>query len=141
MTKTKTLDEWIELYEKKTKLKYEQPDPRTIRFYFPDRGFAEIGITKDMVVIGQISGDGIFWKQVAEVLAAERGINHLGCWLVREVEPYLKLFRIEIEKVEEKEIGFKRYYGKFKDTGKKILLTPQGKITNGNIRYIATWEI
>lgn len=96
MAKNKTLEEWIALYEKKTKLKYETPDPRTVRFYFPDRGFAEIGVTKDMVVIGQLSGDGIFWKQVAEILAAERKIKNLGCWLVREVEPYLKLFGVEI---------------------------------------------
>lgn len=141
MAKTKTLEEWIEFYEKKTKLKYEKPDPRTIRFYFPDRGFAEIGIAKDMVIIGQMSGDGLFWKQVAEVMAVERRISHLGSWLVRDVEGYIKFYGVEIEKVEELEKDFKRYYGKFKDTGKKVLLTPQGKISNGNIRYIATWEI
>lgn len=141
MVKSRTIDEWIEIYEKKTKLKYETPDPRTRRFYFPDRGFAEIGIAPDMVVIGQMSGDGIFWKQVAEILAAERGIKNLGSWLVRDVEGYIKFYGVEIEKVEEKEKGFKRYYGKFKDTGKNVLLTPQGKISNGNIRYIATWEI
>ncbi|MBQ7631075.1 MAG: hypothetical protein IJS81_12835 [Selenomonadaceae bacterium] len=139
--KTKTLEEWIELYEKKTNLKYEDPAPRTIRFYFPDKGFAEIGVAKDMVVIGQTSGDGIFWKQVAEVLAREHGITHLGTWLVREPEPYLKFFGVEIEKVEEKEKGMKRYFGKFKDTGKKALITPQGTMKNGHIRYIVTWEI
>ena len=141
VAKKRTIDEWIELYEKKTKLKYETPDPRTRRFYFPDRGFAEIGIASDMVVIVQTSGEGLFWKQVAEILAAERGITHLGCWVVRDIEPYIKLFGIEVEKTEEKEKGFKRYYDKFKDNGKKVLLTPQGKISNGNIRYIATWEI
>lgn len=139
--KSKTLEEWIEIYEKKTNLKYEEPDPRTIRFYFPDRGFAEIGVAKDMVVIGQTSGDGIFWKQVAEVLARTRGIKQLGTWLVREPEPYLKLFGVEIEKVEEKEKGMKRYFGKFKDTDKKALITPQGIMKNGHIRYVVTWEI
>ena len=141
MAKGKTLEEWIELYEKKTNLKYETPDPRTIRFYFPDRGFAEIGSTENMIVIGQLSGDGIFWKQVAEVLARERGINHLGTWLVREPESYLKFFGVEITKVEEKEKGMKRYHGVFKDTGKKALITPQGTMTNGKIRYVVTWEI
>lgn len=141
MSKSKTLEEWIALYEEKTNLKYEDPDPRTIRFFFPDRGFAEIGLTKNMVVIGQMSGDGIFWKQVAEVLAKARGINHLGSWLVREPELYLKLFGAEITKVEENEKDMKRYYGIFKDTGKKVLITPQGRMNNGNIRYIVTWEI
>ena len=141
MSKTRTLEEWIELYEKKTGLKYETPDPRTVRFYFPDRGFAEIGIAKDMVVIGQVSGDGFFWKQVAEILAAERGIKNLGCWVVRSIEPYIKLFDVEIEKIEELEKDFKRYYGKFKSTGKKVLFTPQGKISNGKLRYVVTWEI
>ena len=139
--KRRTLEEWIKIYEQKTGLEYEIPDPRTIRFFFPDRGFAEIGIVKGMVIIGQMSGDGIFWKQVAEVLANERKINHVGALLVRNVESYIKFFGVEVESVEEKEKGFKRYHGKFKDTGKKVLLTPQGKIKNGNIRYIATWEI
>ena len=139
--KTRTLEEWIKIYETKTKLKYEKPDPRTVRFFFPDRGFAEIGITQDMVVIGQMSGDGVFWKQVAEILAKERKISHVGTWIVRNVEAYIKFFGVEIEDVEEKESGLKRYRGKFKSTGKKVLLTPQGKIRNGNIRYIATWEI
>lgn len=141
MTESKTLEEWIELYEKKTNLKYEEPDKRTIRFFFPDRGFAEIGAAKDMVVIGQMSGDGVFWKQVAEVLAMERGITHLGSWLVRNPETYLKLFGVEIENVEEAVPDMKRYYGKFKDTGKKVLITPEGRMTNGNVRYIVTWEI
>ena len=141
MSKNKTLEEWIEHYEKKTNVNYEEPDKRTIRFFFPDRGFAEIGSTKNMVVIGQMSGDGIFWKQVAEVLAMERGITHLGSWLIRPPETYLKLFGVEIEKVEELEIGMKRYYGKFKDTGKKVLITPEGKMSNGNVRYVVTWEI
>ena len=94
--------------------KNETPDKRTIRFFFPTRGFAEIGATKDMVVIGQMSGDGIFWKQVAEVLALERGITHLGSWLVRNPETYIKLFGVEIENVKESIPDMKRYYGKFK---------------------------
>ena len=141
MSKNKTLEEWIELYEKKTNLKYEEPDGRLKRFFFPDRGFAEIGATPNMIFIKQVSGDGLFWKQVAEVLAMASGITHLGTWIVRDPESYRELFNVEIEKVEEAEPEMKRYYGKFKDTGKNVLATAQGRMANGNIRYIVTWEI
>ena len=51
MSKIKTLDEWIKLYEKKTRLPYENTDKRMVRYFFPERGFAEIGISKDMVIV------------------------------------------------------------------------------------------
>ena len=141
MSKIKTLDEWIKLYEKKTRLPYENTDKRMVRYFFPERGFAEIGISKDMVIVGQLSGDGLFWKRVAEILAMERGITHLGCFLVREPESYLKFFGAEIEKTEDVGDNLKRYFCKFKDSDKKALISPQGKMKNGNVRWIVTWEI
>ena len=141
MAKKRTLEEWIQLYERKTKLPYEPTDKRMLRFYFPDKGFAEIGATPDMVIVGQLSGDGLFWKKVAEIMAMERGIHNLGCFFVRNVEPYLKFFNVEIDKTEDLGDGIKRYFGKFKDSGKKVLVSPQGKMKNGNMRWIVTWEI
>ena len=137
----KTLGEWIEIYEKKAQVKYETPDERVRRFYFADRGFAEIGATEKMVIIHQMCGDAKFWKQVAEALAMERGIKHLGTWCIRKIEPYIRFFNVEIEKVEELGEGLKRYHGKFKDSGKSAIFTPDFKARNGNIGYLVTWEI
>lgn len=137
----KTLDEWISFYEKKVGAKYEPPDKRTTRFYFPDKGFAEIGATNNMVIIHQMCGDARFWKQVAEVLAMERGINHLGTWCVRKIEAYIRFFGVEIERIENAGDGLKRYHGKFKDTGKSAIFSPHFKCKNGNIGFLVTWEI
>lgn len=137
----RTLEEWIKYYEKKTKVKYEPPDARARRYYFEDRGFAEIGVTKNLVVIHQLSGDVRFWKQLAEALAQEHGINHLGTWCIRKIEPYIRFFGVEIEKIENIGEGLNRYHGKFKDTGKVATFTPNFKAKNGNIGYLVTWEI
>lgn len=139
--KNRTLEEWIKLYEKKSKVKYETPDARARRYFFADRGFAEIGISKDMVIIHQLCGDAKFWKQVAEAIAQEHGINHLGTWCIRKIEPYIRYFGVEIEKTEENGDGLTRYHGKFKDTGKSALFTPHFHAQNGNIGYLVTWEI
>lgn len=137
----KTLEEWIEIYEKKAQVKYEPPDARVQRFYFADKGFAEIGASKNMVIIHQMSGDGKFWKHVAEIMAMERGINHLGTWCIRNIEPYIRLFEVEIVETEDLGDGLKRYHGKFKDTGKSATFTPNFKAKNGKIGYLVTWEI
>ena len=139
--KGKTLEEWIKFYEEKSHVKYQPPDKRVRRFYFADKGFAEIGTSKDMVIIHQLCGDAKFWKQVAEVLAMERGINHLGTWCIRNIEPYIRFFEVEIIKTEDLGDGLKRYHGKFKNTGKPAIFTPNFKAQNGNIGYLVTWEI
>lgn len=137
----KTLEEWIKIYEKKAQVKYEPPDKRVRRFYFADKGFAEICVLKDMVVVHQLCGDAKFWKNVAEVIAMEHGLNHLGTWCIRKVEPYIKFFNVEVVETENLGAGLKRYHGKFKDTGKSAIFTPNFIAKNGNIGYLVTWEI
>ena len=65
MSKTKTLPEWIELYNRKTPEPFKR-DERFRLFFLPDKGFCEIGNTEKMIVINQLSGDGRFWKKFAE---------------------------------------------------------------------------
>lgn len=137
----KTLEEWIEFYEKKAGVKYKAPDKRTTRFYFPDKGFAEIGVSKDIVIVHQLCGDAHFWKQVAEVLATEHGIHYLGTWCIRNIKPYIRYFGVKIESTEDLGKGLTRYHGKFKDTGKIATFTPKFEAKNGNIGYLVTWEI
>ena len=140
MSETKTFEEWVALYEKKTGVPFKRQELCQLVF-FPDRGFAEFAALKDMIVIHQLCGDAKFWKQVAEVLAMEHNMNHLGTWCIRDIEPYIKLFNAEVERVEELPDGLKRYHCRFKDTGKWALCSPRFKMDNGQIGYMVTWEI
>ena len=138
--KSRTLKEWIQLYEKKTGTKFE-PNPRGTIMFYPERGFAEIGSTKDMVIIGQVSGDAKFWKQTAEVMAKERRITHLGTWCIRNIKAYMKFFGAEIERIEDAGEGYERYHCRLKDTGKPALFSPTAINSAGNVVYMVTWEI
>ena len=139
----KTLEEWIKFYEKKSNVEYVPPDKRLKRYFFADKGFAEIGIadSKDMVIVHQLCGDVRFWKKVAEVIATEHDINHLGTWCIRKIEPYIRFFGVEIVERENLGEGLTRYHGRFKDTGKSAMFTPDFRAKNGNIGYLVTWEI
>lgn len=140
MSEKKTLDEWIKLYEEKTGVPF-RPEPRCRLIYFPDRGFAEFAAANNMIIIHQLCGDAKFWKQVAEVLAIEHDLTHLGTWCIREIEPYIRFFNAEIERVEELPDGLKRYHCRFKDTGKPVTCSPRFKREDGKITYMVTWEI
>ena len=134
------MDDWKKIYEKKTHTKFE-PDARAKLFFDGEKGFAEIGITKNLVVIGQLCGDVRFWRKKAEDMARQLGINHLGSWLSRNVKAYMKFFGAEIEEIEDAGAGFERYHCRLKDTGKPALFSPRSINSAGNIVYIVTWEI
>ena len=137
---TRTLEEWIKIYEKKTKTKFE-PDARAKLFFDAEKGFAEIGTTKNLVVIGQLCGDAKHWKKIAEELAKNLNIFHLGTWCIRNIEAYIKFFNVEIDFIEDAGENLKRYHGHFKDTGKSALFSPRSRNSAGNLVYMVTWEI
>ena len=136
----KTFDEWVKIYEKKTGIEFK-PESRARLKFEPDKGFAEFGVYKDMVIIGQTCGDAKYWKKLGEDIARQLGLNHLGTWCCRRIEPYIKLFDVEIEMVEEAGEGLKRYHGRIKDTGKRAMFSPRSRNTAGNVVYMVTWEI
>lgn len=136
----RTLEEWIKIYEKKTGVKFEA-DPRAKLQFDAEKGFAEFGATDNQVVIGQLCGDAKYWKKVGEILARQLGLNHLGTFCIRKIEPYIKLFNVEIDMTEEAGEGLSRYHGHFKDTGKKALFSPYARNAAGNVVYLVTWEI
>ena len=137
---TKSLEEWIKLYEKKTGTEFKA-DPRATLQFDADKGFAEFGVFEDMVIIGQLCGDAKHWKNFGETLAKQLGLNHLGTWCIRKIEPYIKFFNVEVDMIEEAGEGLKRYHGHFKDTGKKALFSPRSRNSAGKIVYMVTWEI
>lgn len=136
----KSFEEWVEQYEKKTGVKFE-PDDRATLHFDPEKGFAEVGVLKNMVIIGQLAGDAKYWKRLAEEFARKLNISHLGTWCIRNIEAYIRFFGVEIEEIEDAGGNLKRYHGRIKDTGKPALFSPRSINSAGNIVYMVTWEI
>ena len=94
---SKTLEEWVELYEKKTGDKFER-DKRFELFYLPEKGFAEIAATGKMVWLNQLCGEVKVWRVFAEEIARKFGYSHAGafCGLLRRILDCVILYRIEL---------------------------------------------
>lgn len=130
-------NQWIARYEKKVG-KFER-DERFALFYLPDKGICELGATGNMVVIGQVSGDGLFWKNFAEGVACKLGLKACGCLNWRgSIRSWAKLFGFKIDKVEERD-GLKRYYGTGKNGGWGM--ATEAIFENGEHHSTVTWEV
>lgn len=134
----RTLAEWIERYNRKVPEGFKR-DEKFALFFRPDKGFCEIANAGKMVIIGQVCGDGRFWKKHAEEWARELGLKACGAYFVRnEVSAYQKLFGFKVVKTEEKD-GFKRYHCKAAD-GRWGLMTEC--VIDGKRRaHYVTWEV
>jgi hypothetical protein len=133
------LDEWIEQYNKRTPEPFKR-DPKYDFFFDEDKGFCEVGATKDMVIINQLSGDGRFWKEKVSALAREIGAKVCGTWCIRsQVRAYIRLFGFKVWKEEELPDGRKRFFGIDKE-GKQGIMSPAFTYENGTQAYFVTWE-
>lgn len=65
---TRTLDEWISYYNRKTPEKFER-DERFELFFSPEKGFCEVGERGDIMIINQLAGDGRYWKALVSKAA------------------------------------------------------------------------
>lgn len=136
-----TLDEWIQKYNAKTPEPFKR-DERYELFFLPDKGFCEVGMTKDMVVIHQLSGDARFWKEKVSDMARQIGIKMCGTWCVRKaILAYIRLFGYKIEATAELSDGLKRYYCVNKETKKHGLASPAFQFKSGEQAYFITWEV
>jgi len=135
--KARTLEEWADLYEKKTGEKLDRTKRPT--FYFPDKGFGVFVTDGDMIILREICGDGIFWRQIGEVLALERGFHKLGtiCTRVKNIKAYFRGIGADITKEEVMEDNQIRYYLEDKHTKKTGRASPSIDGT----KYIITWEV
>lgn len=134
-----TLDQWIEKYNKKTPVKFEKNDKYNF-FFLPDKGFCEVGMTNDMVIIHQLCGDARFWKEKVSEMARKIGAKKCGTWCVRqEIKAYIRLFGYKVYKKEETTEGLIRYYG-IDNNGKKGLMSPAFRFETGEQAYFVTWD-
>lgn len=133
----KKIEQWIAIYEKKVG-KFER-DERFSLFYLPDKGFCELTATDNMVVIGQVSGDGRFWKKFAEDVAQRLGLKVCGCYCWRDsTHAWARLFGFKVDRVEGRG-GLKRYYGTGKNGGWGMMT--EAIFDDGKRHCSVTWEV
>lgn len=134
----KTFEEWVETYNKKVTGGFKR-DIRFALFYLPDKGFCEITADDNMIIVGQTSGDGHFWRNFAEKLARKMGKKVCGTICARkESRAYIRLFGFKVDKQDE-ENGLKRYYCTGKN-GEWFVMT-EFLCENGNKHCYVTWEV
>lgn len=132
--------EWKEFYKQKTGDEFRTRSGFR-ELYIPERGLCQLSVTEKLVVLEQVSGDGRFWKDVADIVSRLLGLNMAGTLLTRRNPvAYMRLFGYEVEEIEEHGCE-KRYYGRNKRTGLRCWLTPAEQETSrGDRIYFVTWE-
>lgn len=136
---TRTLDEWISYYNRKTPEKFER-DTRFELFFSPDKGFCEVGQSGKMLIINQLAGDGRFWKAKVSDAARAAGLHVCGTWCIRRnIRAYIRLFGYHVTWAEDLG-GLKRYHCKDAD-GRKGLASPAFRYNDETQAYFITWEV
>lgn len=135
-----TKDEWIAYYNKKTPEPFK-PDERMNFFFHPDKGFCEVGMSDNCVFIGQLAGDGRWWKEKVDAMARVFGCKRGSCFFCRRSVPaYLRLFGYKVEGREM--IGeYTKYVCSNKDSGKYLFAFPTGHFLHGIQLYYMEWEV
>ena len=134
----RTFEEWVERYNKKIPEGFKR-DEKFVLFYLPDKGFCELCATDKMIVIGQVSGDGRFWKNFTENVARKLGFKACGTICGRkEFRAWIRLFGFKIDKVDE-ENGLKRYYCTGKNGGWYVMT--EFIREGGRHECFVTWEV
>lgn len=134
----RTLEQWIERYNKKIPEGFKR-DERFALFYLPDKGFCELTATDKMIIIGQVSGDGRFWREFAEKWARKLGLKVGGTICCRkEAEAWIRLFDFKVDKVDEVN-GCKRYYCTGKNGGWYVMTEYVRE--GGRRECLVTWEV
>ena len=131
---SKTLEEWIEKYNKKIPEGFKR-DKRFTLFYLPDKGFAEIADIGNMIMVNQMCGDFKFWRRFTEDLSMKFGYDTAGTICIRDVRAYIRMAGFKPYETR-KTLEGNRYFCKDKHTGQKGLASPAGDGT-----YYITWEV
>ena len=134
------LQGWIEKYEKKTGEKFE-PQKGYKLFFLPKRGFCQMRMDGELLILGQVCGDGRFWVDHSRLLASVVGCKAIGTFAVRKnIEAFIRLWGYRVYRTEELPDGLKRYFGIHKD-GTKGQVSPYGERADGSVVYMVTWEV
>ena len=138
--RARTLTEWIDYYNSKTGNRFER-DERYRLLYHPSRGFVELMPGKTMLIVGQMCGDGHFWKDMADALAASLGYQYVGAQGIRKSAwAYARCFGYRLDRVNDLGDGEKQYFGTHRATGKHIRVSPGFRQEDGSWSCFLTWE-
>ena len=141
MNEKRTFEEWCAIYKKKTGKEFKRAESFKL-FFFPEKGFCEIGILKDMVVAYQLCGEGWFWRRVIEVLAISLNMNHCGAICIRHIKPYIRFWGGKIERTEQTEDGKHEIYYCVDEHGTHMRCAPAWVDNDtGEVAYYMTWEV
>ena len=131
---SKTLEEWIALYNKKNYEEFKR-DKKFGLFYLPEKGFAEIADTGKMIIVNQMCGEFKYWRDVVEQMSRASKYKVAGTICIRPILPYIRLAGFKIDRIEGTKQG-NRYFCTDKNTGQKGQASPAGKDT-----WLITWEV
>lgn len=136
-----TLVEWIAFYNRKNPQDLFQPTAGFSLQFREDKGFCEVAFHDGIAMIGQLAGDGRFFKKQVEEAAKKMGIHHAGTYCTRPaIRAYIRLMGYKVIKEETLPDGRKRYLGENKE-GHKARFSPAWTYgTTGKDAYIVTWE-
>ena len=135
---SKTPEEWIKIYEKKTETKFK-PDKNFRLIFLPEKGFCEISADETKILVGATMGDGKFWKRFAEKIAREVNYKYCGTTCIRkEILAYIRLFGHKIFSIDENK-NLKGYYTADKD-GNCALLA-ECIFEDGKHGYKILWQV
>lgn len=133
---SKTLEEWIDKYNKKVPEGFKR-DERFELFYLPEKGFAEVMDTGEMLIVYQVSGDFKFWRGFVEKIARKLGYKRACTMCARRIDSYLRMANAVPYRTEETPIGT-RYFCRDKYTGLEVEAAP---LPSKNKLYFISWEV
>lgn len=134
------MDYWIKKYEDKTGEEFK-PSPGFKLFFIPTRGFCEVmaNAEKEMMIVRQLSGDAIFWKDFVEAFCQAIGYHRIGTYCIRNIIPYIRMGGFHIDRTEETPDGL-RYFCT-DNIGRHGQASPAWITAKGIRAYYITWEV
>lgn len=131
----KSLEEWIQRYEEKTGDEFMLPAGFQL-WWLPNRGFAQMRLYEDLVIVYQLCGDIHFWYDIACLIAMMNGAKAVSTISTVSIRPYLRLLHFKVKQTEEKE-------GKYRFLcedmyGRKVVATYRSTDDTGADTYFVT---
>ena len=129
---TKTLEEYIKMYEKHT-IEKLQFNTGFSFFYHPEHGFCEYKIEDTGLYIWQLCGDLKYWVDIGYKVCQKFQLPAMSAYILRHPKPFIRKLGFKIVKTEHDD-GYYRFTCKNK-AGEELVATQHGD------KYIFVWKI
>ena len=98
---SRTLDEWIRIYEEKTGDKHDVPKGFKL-YYIPNRGYAVYSMFKtgridDCILVYEVCGDAHFWHDIGVFMAQQNEVKYLLTLCTRNIIAYCRFWGWDIK--------------------------------------------